>query len=583
MQKGFPHPRWSLAEYTPPPKPGFPRGTIDRLADFGYDHLVKIAIGQINPKVGDFSENLGKIRESVAQAQEAGADLVVFPELALLGYPPRDLLLRRGFVEAAEAAFQEVLKESTKMPIVIGHIRPASPRPANRADPSANSWHPYFLHNVVFLLDGGEILGFQAKVRLPSFDVFEEERYFVPGERCEVLTWRGLRLGLSVCEDFWYEDGVLAAQSQAGVDLLLNVSASPYFRGKPSVRWRLGQAWAAQAGVPLVYANLVGAQDELVFDGRSFIVRPDGAFLLDCPAFREGVFLADLAGAPCAPPREAGIADVYQALVLGIRDYCQKNGIPRVVIGISGGVDSAVVAALAVEALGKENVVGAFLPGPYTSAVSRECAQALAENLGIKLLVLSINAAFEEAKKALGAAIPVEGVVAENLQARLRGLFLMALANALEAIVLCPGNKAEIAMGYNTLYGDTVGALAPIGDLLKHEVYELARFLNEKAGHPLIPEEILRRPPSAELRPDQKDEDDLPPYSILDPLLKALVEANASPEELAQRFEAALVREVLRRLRRAEYKRRQLPLVLKVSPKAFGLGWRFPVTSGFLD
>ncbi|MCS7217333.1 MAG: NAD+ synthase, partial [Candidatus Bipolaricaulota bacterium] len=471
---------------------------------------------------------------------------------------------------------------SIQIPLVVGHILAAPERPTNRADPSAAAWQPHLLHNAVFLLDGGDVVGYQAKVRLPSFDVFEEERYFVPGERCEVLAWRGLRLGLSVCEDFWYEDGVLAAQAKSGVDLFINVSASPYFRGKPTIRWNLGKNWAAQAGAPLVYANLVGGQDELLFDGRSFVVRPDGAFLLACPAFEEGLFLADLAGAPVDPPREATWEDLHQALVLGIRDYFQKNGIARAVIGVSGGIDSAVVAALAVEALGQEHVIGAFLPGPFTSAVSWECAQALAENLGIQLLVLPIDAAFEATKAALAPAIPVEGVVAENLQARLRGLFLMALANALGALVLCPGNKAEIGMGYNTLYGDTVGALAPLGDLLKHEVYELARLLNAKAGYDRIPQEILARPPSAELRPNQRDEDDLPPYSVLDPLLRAVVEENASVAELTQRFKPAVVEEVLQRLRRSEYKRRQLPLVLKVSPKAFGMGWRFPVTSGFV-
>ncbi|MCX7844051.1 MAG: NAD+ synthase [Candidatus Bipolaricaulota bacterium] len=542
---------------------------------------MRIAIAQINPKVGDLAGNLAKARAMAAQARAAGADLLVLPELALLGYPPRDLLLRRGFVEEAYRAFQELLRESAAIPVVVGHIHEAPARPTNRADPSAAAWQPHLLHNAVFLLDRGDIVGYQAKVRLPSFDVFEEERYFVPGERYEVLSWRGLRLGLSVCEDLWYEDGLLAAQAAAGVDLLLNVSASPYFRGKPAIRWELGKRWAARARAPLVYANLVGGQDELIFDGRSFVVRPDGAFLLAGPAFAEGLVLGDLAGAPVPPPHAHPLEDLHQALVLGIRDYFRKNGVARAVIGISGGVDSAVVAALAVEALGPENVIGAFLPGPFTSNLSRECARALAENLGVRLVTLSIEAAFEAARNTLGAAIPVEGLVAENLQARLRGLFLMALANAWEALVLCPGNKAEIAMGYNTLYGDTVGALAPIGDLLKHEVYELARFLNARAGRPVIPEEVLARPPSAELRPDQRDEDDLPPYAVLDPLLRALVEENAAVEELARRHAPALVGEVLRRLRRSEYKRRQLPPVLKVSPKAFGMGWRFPVTAGF--
>lgn len=543
---------------------------------------MKLAIAQINPTVGDFPGNLRKIKNAVREAIQKHADLVVFPELALLGYPPRDLLLRRGLKEAAAEAFQTVVQESTKVPIVIGHVADAPAGPRNSSDPAALHWQPYRLYNVVFLLHAGAILGYQAKARLPSFDVFEEERYFLPGERVEILHWQGLRLGLSVCEDLWYETGVVAAQANAGVDLLINVSASPYFLGKASIRYRLGKHWAEVANAPVVYANIVGGQDELVFDGRSFVVRPDGAFLLTCAAFQEGLFIADLARTPGEPPQEEGIEDIHQALVLGLRDYCAKNGIKKAVIGISGGVDSAVVAALAAAALGPKNVITTFLPGPYTADLSRIGAHAVAENLGVRLLEFSIEPTLEALKSTLSPAIPVEGVVAENLQARIRGVILMALANATGAIVLCPGNKAEIAMGYNTIYGDTVGALAPIGDLLKEDVYALARHINEEAGKPIIPEEVLTRPPSAELRPNQRDEDDIPPYSLLDPALRLFLEKNASYLELVEKFSEAMVQEVLRRFYRAEYKRRQLPIVLKVSPKAFGLGWRFPVTHGFL-
>lgn len=543
---------------------------------------MKLAIAQLDPKVGDLPGNLGKIRTSMDQAHRAGADLLVLPELVLLGYPPRDLLLRRGLKEEVEKAFQVIIAESKRIPVVIGHVAEAPSPPQNVHDPAALFWHPYHFHNAAFLVGAGAILGYQAKIHLPSFDVFEEERYFVPGERVEILYWQGLRLGLSVCEDLWYETGPVAAQARAGVDLLINVSASPYFLGKASIRYRLGKHWAKEANAPVVYANLVGGQDELIFDGRSFVVRPDGSFLAVCPAFQEGLFLADLAGPPVGLPKEEGIEDIHQALILGLRDYCAKNGIKKVVIGISGGVDSAVVVALAAAAVGPENVHGVFLPGPYTADLSRTGAYAVAENLGMKLLELPIEPALEALRTTISATVPVEGVVLENLQARIRGVILMALANALQAIVLCPGNKAEIAMGYNTLYGDTVGALAPIGDLLKEDVYALARHINEEAGKAVIPEEVLTRPPSAELRPGQRDEDDLPPYALLDPALRLFFEKNANHSELLRKFGQAVVQEVLRRLYRAEYKRRQLPIVLKVSSKAFGLGWRFPVTHGFL-
>ncbi len=467
------------------------------------------------------------------------------------------------------------------MPMVVGHVARV-PNPAgNLVDPSAFLWRPHALHNAVFLLAHGAMIGYQAKRRLPSFDVFEEDRYFQPGKTTEILEWEGLRLGLSVCEDLWYAEGVLAEQAQAGVDLLINVSASPFFRGKAELRYGLGKKWAVQARAPLIYVNLVGGQDELIFDGRSFGIRPDGQFLGVCPAFAEGVYGMDLQALPAPPPPEPTISEIHQALVLGIRDYCEKNGVGRAVLGLSGGIDSAVVAALAREALGPDRVLAAFLPGPYTSALSKEGATQVAENLGIPLVELSIEPALAALKKTLEAKAPVEGVVEENLQARIRGVLLMALANALEAIVLCPGNKAEIALGYNTLYGDTVGALAPIGDLVKEDVYALGRYINEKAGNPLIPEEVFRRPPSAELRPNQRDEDDLPPYAAVDPCLRALLEQNAASEDLVDEFGENVVREVLRRLYRSEYKRRQLPLVLKVTPKAFGLGWRFPVTHGF--
>lgn len=543
---------------------------------------MKIAVGQINPTVGDLPGNREQILKAIADARRQEADLVVFPELALLGYPPRDLLLRNGFLDAADREFTAIVEESRDIAVVVGHIFRGGTRLANRADPSATAFgSDALLYNAAFLLADGAIIGHQAKHRLPSFDVFEEERYFAPGAEITTLDWHGLRLGLSVCEDFWYEEGVLGAQAAARVDLLVNVSASPYFQGKPALRYNLARRWAELAGAPLLYANLVGGQDELVFDGGSFAIRPDGEFLLSAPRFAEGLYVFDTAGAPVEPPNEDGLAVVHQALVTGVRDYLDKNGIHGVVIGISGGVDSAVVATLACQALGPERVLGTFFPGPYTAAESREEATQLAQALGIRLVEIPIGVVFSALGEVLSPHVPVQGLVAENLQARIRGILWMALANALGYVVLSCGNKAEIATGYTTLYGDTVGALAPIGDLVKAEVYKLAYLINDQSPHPLIPDGTFSRPPSAELRPNQRDDEDLPPYDVLDPLVQALVVENRSRSELARTFGEETVRDIVRRLRAAEHKRNQLPLVIKVSPKAFGIGRRYPITHRF--
>ncbi len=543
---------------------------------------MKVGIAQLNPIVGDLVGNRDLILGYIERARKEGIELIVFPELALLGYPPRDLLLRRGFLEAAEAEFRRIIAATEGIGVVLGHLTVGGEKEVNQADPSAIAFEgDSALYNSVYLLAEGGVVGWQTKHRLPSFDVFEEERYFTPGDRVEVLEWQGLRLGLSVCEDFWYQGGVIAAQAAAEVDLLINVSASPYFRGKPALRYRLAKGWSQLAGAPFVYANLVGGQDELVFDGGSFAVRPDGKFLLSAPRFQGGLFSFDLAGPPVPPPVEDGIAEVADAIVLSIRDYVEKNGLPGVLIGVSGGLDSAVTAALASRALGPKRVLAAFLPGPYTSAESEQEARALAAALGIRLLEIPIDEAVGSLSQALSRHVPVEGVVAENLQARVRGLILMTISNATGHLVLCPANKSETAVGYNTLYGDTVGALAPIGDLLKTEVYELAHYLNATAGKEVIPRGTLERPPSAELRPDQRDDQDLPPYEELDPLLSALVVENRPWSELVKRFGEKLTQEVTKRICRSEYKRKQLPLVIKVSPKAFGMGRRWPITNRF--
>ncbi len=543
---------------------------------------MKIALGQINPTVGDLAGNRERIVHAIAEASRQGAELVIFPELALLGYPPRDLLLQAGFLDAADREFAAIVKASSDIAVVIGHVARGGTKAANVADPSAVAFGgDALLHNAVFLLAEGAVIGHQVKHRLPSFDVFEEERYFSPDTEITVLDWQGLRLGLSVCEDFWYEGGVLAAQAAAGVDLLVNVSASPYFRGKPVLRYDLARKWAERSSALFVYANLVGGQDELVFDGGSFALRPDGAFLLSSPRFTEGVCTFDTAGAPVEPPSNDGMGDIQDALIAGIRDYFDKNRIRGCIVGVSGGVDSAVVAALACKALGSDRVLGTFFPGPYTASESRDEVTQLANALRMRVVEIPIDTSFSALSEALAPHIAVEGLVAENLQARVRGVLWMALANALDYAVLACGNKSEIATGYNTLYGDTVGALAPIGDLVKAEVYALARLINEQGPVPIIPEGTLARPPSAELRPDQRDDEDLPPYNVLDPLVRALVVENRPSEELVRAFSPDSVQDVAHRLHRAEYKRKQLPLVIKVSPKSFGIGRRYPITHRF--
>lgn len=538
-----------------------------------------ITVAQTNPTVGDFHGNLEEARKAIQEARQAGAELVVLPELALLGYPPGDLLHCPGFLDDADRALEQLLHASRGMGLVLGHVVRAGHGPSNMVDPSSAAFVAgQVLYNAVLLADDGAVVGQQIKHHLPSFDVFEEQRYFTPGHRVEVLPWRHLRVGLSVCEDLWYEGGVLGAQADAGVDLIVNVSASPYFQGKASLRRTLAERWARAAGATVLYTNMAGGQDELVFDGGSFAVRPDGAFLLAAPPFTSGVHTFDLAGPPVDPPTPMALEGLREALVIGIRDYVDKNELNGVWVAVSGGVDSALVAALAQEALGPNRVSTVFMPGPHTAPESREQAIALTQALDVHLHEIPIQPILAQMEETLRGHAPVEGLVAENLQARVRGLLLMALCNATDRVPLCPANKAEIAVGYNTLYGDSVGALAPIGDLLKRDVYALAQLINEQNAREIIPSATLDRPPSAELRPDQRDDQDLPPYEQLDPLLWDLLVDNRPAHELSAAYGEAMVHDVLVRLQRSEYKRRQLPIVIKVTPKAFGTGRRMPIT-----
>ncbi len=541
---------------------------------------MRLGIVQFNPHVGDIEANAHTIVSYIDRARTQGCDLVVFPELALSGYFPFDLMWRRGFVERMEAARAEIADNSHGISVIVGGISAhATQTPGNLTDPSAmTDGAGMDLFNSAYLFTDGQIIGEERKLHLPSFDVYAEKRYFTPGKGAQVFEVNGVRLGINICEDLWVEEGPTDVQASLGADLIVNVSASPFFAGKGEIRHRLAARRARDNRVTIVYVNRVGGQDEIIYDGGSFIVSPTGRLLFQAPYFTEGLYSVELEGLhPIPSSRDDKIELIHRAIVLGIRDYVKKNGFTRVLIGLSGGVDSALVAALAVEALGREAVTAVFMPSEITSPESREDAIETAHRLGIKLVEVPITRAVSAAHAVLPQ--PPSGLAAENLQARIRGTLLMTLANEQNALVLATGNKSEIATGYNTLYGDTVGAIAPIGDLFKEDVYRLAARFGDQ-----IPARVKEKPPTAELRPGQRDEDDLPPYSILDPILKALIEENASRAELIERgFPERVVSDVLSRYYRSEYKRNQLPLVLKVSPKAFGIGRRFPITHRYRE
>jgi len=560
-----------------PAQPGHSRD-VEPPGRAAYNRAMRLALAQINPRVGDIDANLATVIAHIEDARAAGCDLVVFPELSLSGYPPLDLLWRRGFVARIGEALTAVERASRGIAVILGAVSSRPPRiPANLTDPSSRSDGAdlELLNSAVLFVDGARI-GEEGKLALPAFDVYDDRRYFVPGEGAEVFQVAGSSLGMNVCEDLWVEDGATDAQASLGATWVVNVSASPFYAGKPAIRRRLASRRARENAVHLVYVNRVGGQDELVYDGGSFITGPDGALLYQAPWFATGLFVVETdALSPATAPLEDETLSIRRAIELGIHDYLGKNGFSDVLVGLSGGIDSALVAALAAEALGPEHVTAVLMPSAITSRESGDDARALADRLGLARLELPIGKIVEACHAAFDQA--PTGVAAENLQARIRGTLLMTVANQRNALVLATGNKSEIAVGYNTLYGDTVGALAPVGDLYKTDVYRLAESFDD----PVI-RRIAAKPPTAELRPGQRDEDDLPPYATLDPLLRSLIEEGAGRSDLlAEGGAEPLVEEVLMRVSAAEHKRRQLPLVVKVSPKAFGTGRRIPITHGY--
>ncbi|OFV67124.1 MAG: NAD+ synthetase [Candidatus Syntrophoarchaeum caldarius] len=527
-----------------------------------------MALGQINPTVGDISGNTSKIIRFIKAAAERGADLVVFPELAITGYPPKDLLLKPSFIKDNRDALKQIITASEGIAVVTGFVD---------ADKKK-------LYNAAALIKERELIGIQHKMHLPSCDVFDEKRYFEPATKIEIFDLGKIKLGLNICEDIWVEHGPYEVQAAKGADLIVNISASPFYTGKTKVRRELISKRARENEVWLLYLNLVGGQDDLIFDGRSSIVNREGKLIAECKSFEEDLPVIDLDHEVITPEEEEGISEIYSALVLGVRDYIQKNGFSKVVIGLSGGIDSAVTAALARDALGSRNVIGVSMPSAITSRQSIDDAEKLACNLDIDFKVIPIAKIVDAYTETLSEEFKGREVDAteENIQARIRGNILMALSNKFGYFVLSTGNKSELAVGYCTLYGDMAGGLAVLSDVLKTTVYELARYINQINESEIIPEGIITKEPSAELREGQKDADSLPPYSVLDPILRAYIEEQRSREEIvSQGFDDEIVADIIFRVDHNEYKRQQMALGIKITPLAFGSGRRMPITNRY--
>lgn len=543
---------------------------------------MKIALVQINPVIGKFDYNLSLVMKQISKARQKGCDLVIFPELTLCGYPPQDFLERSSFLDAHDRCLDTLISSVSDTGVIVG----AMERHNDAGKP---------LYNSALLIHRGKVIHRARKQLLPTYDVFDELRYFEPGGFSMPFPFKGLYLGLSVCEDIWQESVPYAVDPVAGLtkdsgalDVLINISASPYHHGKLAERKRLFSSLCQKNDLPLLYVNQVGGQDSLVFDGHSMALNNKGEVCAHAAGFAEDMLVLDTEQLrkSCdadSEPRD-GIEKVQKALVLGLFDYMSKTGFHKAVIGLSGGIDSAVTAVLAAHALGAENVHCVAMPSPYTAQMSIDDARELADNLGCAFTLIPIKAAMDAFATSLLSSFAglSEDVTEQNIQARIRGTLLMAMSNKFGCLLLSTGNKSEMAVGYCTLYGDMSGGLAILSDVPKVMVYELARLMNRQSE--VIPERILTRPPSAELKPDQCDQDDLPAYEILDPILAAYLEEHLSVDQITERgFERRVVKDIIRRIRINEHKRKQAPLGLKVTSKAFGPGRRYPVVHGFVE
>ncbi|MGE5283223.1 MAG: NAD+ synthase [Chloroflexota bacterium] len=554
---------------------------------------MRVALAQIDPTVGDIDGNAAKVAEWIGRARAEGAELAIFPELCIPGYPAEDLYLKRHFVEASRRAVEELAREAGEIVVLVGF-----------AEPVADDDDFRRAHNSLAVLADGAVRAVYRKNRLPNYSVFDEQRYFVPGEVPETIDVAGGKVGLTICEDVWTPGPPTSAEVGAGATLIANPSGSPYHRGKGAEREAMLAERARAYDAHFAFCNLVGGQDELVFDGHSFVVAPDGTVVARAAQFEEELLVCDV---PSPTPGRLArplpdLDEVYAALKLGLGDYVAKNGFRHVGVALSGGIDSALVALLAVDALGAERVSCVSMPSPHSSAGTQADARAIAANLGAELIEIPIASAMAEYESALSSAFgdradgdagddslprdptrPHEpDLAAENIQARIRGNLMMALSNQHGWLVLTTGNKSEMSVGYATLYGDMAGGFAAIKDVPKTLVYELVRRRNEESGRELVPASVLERAPSAELRPDQRDSDSLPPYELLDRILESYVERDEGREEMiAAGLPAETVDEVIRMVDRAEYKRRQAAPGIRITPKAFGRDRRLPITNRF--
>jgi len=576
-------------------------------------HSIRVGIAQINSTVGDLSGNTKKIVQSIDQAKSLGVDLLTFPELAVTGYPPEDLLLKPQFIKQNKESLDKIIEHCSDIAVVVGFV-----------DSDGD------IYNAAAVLYNKKLVGVYHKFYLPNYGVFDENRYFQAGRECPVFIIYGIGIGITICEDMWYEAGPAIVQAYAGAKVLINISASPYHAGKGLFRERMLATRASDSAAIVVHNNLVGGQDELVFDGNSLIINEKGELIARGKQFEEDFVVADLdvesvfrsqlhdprrrketpwvrekleeatkievaseypaIARPPLPPRWVDrldeLAEIYQALVLGTRDYVRKNGFEKVAIGLSGGIDSSLVAAIATDAIGAENVIGVSMPSRYSSPGSKSDAESLARNLGIEFKVISIEKAFSSYLETL--AEPFKDiqpdVTEENIQARIRGNILFALSNKFGWLVLACSNKSETATGYTTLYGDMAGGFIPLKDVPKTLVLDLARYKNRRGGKEVIPSVVLTKAPSAELRPDQKDTDTLPPYDILDPILKAYVEDDLPINQIiAMGFDRDIVTRIARLVDRNEYKRRQAAPGIKITPRDFGRDRRLPITNKFKE